>query len=185
MTQRRNAKVTPEIRATIATLRAEGMSLRGIADKLGADGVVELSGTAVDNVLRELQRRPELAKTPVPAVVDAGPIADLPPLPPLPDGASVAARAVHAQLADVRGRIAALPPDADWATSYASLARVALQTAKALDALLPPPPPDPERDPCNAAARVLITRQATATITSVIDRARRLPQCPICGRGER
>lgn len=104
----------------------------------------------------------------------------LPPLPALPESASVAARVLWDELKTTRERIRDLPEGSEAAAAYASLSRVLLGELKQLDEMIPPAPPDPSKDPQNIAAREMVHAHVLRAVEGVEARDGRL--CPRCGR---
>lgn len=183
------------MRARIHELKKQKLSLRAIEGKLTEEGT-PLSYVAVRTVLKEGEV-PKRSKGQAPARAKpvqgrrgsrervGGGAAEalggsegedtdpLEPLQPLPEDADLAVREHYKMMRETRRRIQALPREASAATDYASLARVARQEARDLQAMLPPPPPDPLKDPHNLAAREMVYGQVLSTIDAVKERARK------------
>ncbi len=107
------------------------------------------------------------------------------PLPVLPEDASVAARLVYAELVDVRAAargvyaqvLAGSFPMNQWVAAKTH----SLRLMKALAELLPPPRPDPAKDPTNISAREMTHGHVLRTIRQAQARMGKL--CPACRAG--
>lgn len=108
--------------------------------------------------------------------------AEIGDLPALPEDASPAARVIWQDLVSIRQVSRMLLPmvlrgDVK-ATELAGLKRVALAQMRELHDILPKPPPDPAKDPVNAAARAMVHAHVLRTIEAVEARAGLV--CPRC-----
>lgn len=103
-------------------------------------------------------------------------------LPPLPDDASLAARMVYAELVEVRDASRAVYervrsgefPLSQWVQAKTHVLRL----VKALGDLVPPPPPDPSKDPTNIACREMTHAQIIRLIRTAQQRRGHL--CAVC-----
>lgn len=103
-------------------------------------------------------------------------------MPVLPEGASVAAVACWEDLREVRATATTLRAKVltgDYpATQWAQLKGVALRLMKTLHELLPPPKPDPSKDPTNIGAREAVHAHVLRAIEGAEARLGLL--CPRC-----
>jgi hypothetical protein len=108
--------------------------------------------------------------------------APLPAMPALPDDAPPTAvdgwnhlRDVRALASTLRAKVFAgdLP-----ITQWVALAKEAREAAREVHRLLPPAPPDPEKDPANIQARAMVLSHVVQSIEAVEARRGRL--CPRC-----
>jgi hypothetical protein len=170
--------ISDETKLRIHALNRDKLSTREIARRMKNAGTT-ISHNTVARVLRE--GPPDGSsprKAPEPAQEPPEPAKDLPPMPELPEGASVAAAMLWHQLRETRERRSRLPAGADHSAEYAALTRVELAQLKELERMIPAPTKDPAKDPHNIAARATFEAHVISTIEAVELRAGRL--CPRC-----
>lgn len=180
MSQGQHGKLTPKVRARIVALAGEGVSQVQIAQRLTAEGI-SITRTSVQNALKDARARAEAGEA-LPGRPDASGGLQAAPMPDLPREASTAARIVWDRLRECREDIAAYRGqfrDGDFSPSqWAALVRTETQLAKQLQELLPPPAPDPDKDPVARAAREVIVAQLTSMVEGIEARQGRL--CTRC-----
>ncbi len=95
-------------------------------------------------------------------------------VPVLPDDATPSAIAIWSRMRSVGRKIDELEPLVSAGTypptQWAALIKVETQLAKELADHIPPPPPDPAKDPTNVAARAMVHAQVVRSIEAAASR---------------
>jgi hypothetical protein len=213
--------VTPKLRSRVLALAGEGLSHRGIAAALEAEGL-KLSHTSVGTIIRtagdgegpgvrtQMGRRRRSPARP-PSRPQAGPAVEpdedeeadpldqvleadrafvegalavpVQPMPPMPEDATPAVAQAWENLRDARTLLATMRPGLASGdvpmTQFKAALDSAIKAADALTSRMPPPAPDPAKDPVNVAAREMVHAHVLGVIEAVELRSGRW--CPRCG----
>ena len=203
-------KITPRIRARIVALYDSGKGYKAIASTLAAEMDDPPARSTIQSVLKGHERPdgapslpPDGPETPRPVPRrprashdDPDELPDGPEdddedddrrevrVPVLPADASPSAVAIWQRMRAVGAKITALEGDVSAgrypATQWAALIKVETQLASELADHIPPPPPDPAKDPTNIAARSMVHSQIVQSIDAAAARVGRI--CFRCGK---